>query len=171
VSGLAAAWRVASRPPSPVDEVPDPGGLLPAPDELDFALLRLREDLGDGPVGLASEVPGAARRGWIRLSQVSQDGIAATDTIFIVQHPAGQPLKVSFGPAGELNANKTRVRYKVSTERGSSGAPCLNSSFELVAVHHAGDPNWAPAYNAGVPISAIRDYLARNVPAAGAFPG
>ena len=40
------------------------------------------------------------------------------------------------------NANNTRVRYRTNTEEGSSGAPCFDKDWELVALHHSGDPNY-----------------------------
>ena len=58
-----------------------------------------------------------------------------------------------------LIANGTRVTYTVNTEGGSSGAPCFNTDWELVALHHSGDPNFdpdhKPEYNEGIPIAAI----------------
>ena len=41
---LAGDWLVAARPPSAVDVLADPGNHLPGPDELDFALLRVRDE-------------------------------------------------------------------------------------------------------------------------------
>ena len=58
-----------------------------------------------------------------------------------------------------LNENGTRLKYKVNTEGGSSGAPCFNTTLDLLALHHSGDPNFDPAhkpqYNEGIPIDAI----------------
>ena len=79
----------------------------------------------------------------------------------IMQHPQGEPLKLSFDDDAVIavNANGTRVTYTTNTERGSSGAPCFNARWELVALHHSGDPNFDPAhkptYNEGIPIAAI----------------
>jgi hypothetical protein len=159
---LAHDWLVAGRPPSAVDELADPGTRLPAPDELDFALLRVRESPGEQPIGRAEGLPDAPRRGWIR--QAGADGFAAGHPLLVLQHPEDAPLKLAFGQSDGLNANATRLRHQVNTRPGSSGSPCLNAKLELVALHHAGDPNFAPghhpAYNAAVPIAAIRDYLA-----------
>ena len=58
-----------------------------------------------------------------------------------------------------VNANGTRLKYKVNTEGGSSGAPCFNTDWDLLALHHSGDPNFdsdhKPEYNEGIPIEAI----------------
>lgn len=51
----------------------------------------------------------------------------------------------------------TRIRYATNTEPGSSGAPCFTMDWELVALHHYGDPAWLqPKFNQGVPIGLIR---------------
>jgi V8-like Glu-specific endopeptidase len=62
-----------------------------------------------------------------------------------------------------LNGNGTRVRYTTTTEPGSSGSPCFGPDWQWVAIHHSGDPKyWAggkPAFNEGIPASAIRRLL------------
>ncbi len=50
-----------------------------------------------------------------------------------------------------MNANQTRVRYRTNTETGSSGSPCFNSDWDLVALHHSG----IVKYNEGIPINCI----------------
>jgi len=63
----------------------------------------------------------------------------------------------------EVNANGTRVLYQTATEGGSSGSPCFNQFWEVVALHHAGDPSYEgfynPAFNEGIPISKIVERL------------
>ena len=159
---LARDWLVAARPPSAVDSLPDPGDMLPAPDELDFALLRVEGSPGEQAAGRADGLADTPERGWVR--QVAADGFAPGDPLFLLQHPEGAPLKLAFGPSDGPNANGTRLRHQVNTEPGSSGSPCLNAKLELVALHHAGDPNFdpahKPAYNSAIPVAAIRAWLA-----------
>ena len=59
------------------------------------------------------------------------------------------------------NGNKTRVRYKNNTMGGSSGSPCFNADFQVVALHHSGDPRTkgSAEYNEGIPCRAIRALL------------
>ena len=163
VFGLADNWLVAWRPPSDVDDLSDPGGLLPSPDELDFAVLRLGQSPGEQPIGRAERLSEAPDRGWIRLDQAGPDGFEAGNPLLILQHPSDEPLKVALGQSDGLNANGTRLRHRVNTKPGSSGSPCLNARLEVVALHHAGDPNFdpahRPAWNAAVPIAAIRDHV------------
>jgi V8-like Glu-specific endopeptidase len=146
---LGAEWHVASAPYSAVDAQEDG---QPAAGELDFALLRLAAPAGD-------------KLGWLKLRDTAPD--AADTIVFVLQHPEGKPLKQSIGI---LQPSKTpmRLRYDADTEPGSSGAAVLDQRLELVALHHAGDPNYKTQarYNQGVPIALIRQHLAAdaNVP-------
>lgn len=59
--------------------------------------------------------------------------------------------------APPYECNKTRVRYSTSTEYGSSGAHCYNATWELVAIHQSGSPDFSRSshYNQGIPIATI----------------
>jgi V8-like Glu-specific endopeptidase len=84
--------------------------------------------------------------------------------ILILQYPKTQPLKLALDTEGvlRLNSNGTRVRYATNTEGGSSGSPCFNINWTLVALHHYGDPSYGqPKYNQGIPVNMIRDRLKR----------
>ena len=85
--------------------------------------------------------------------------------LFILQHPAGDPLKLDVDAVVETLGR--RVRYKVNTLGGSSGSPCFDVNFQLAAIHHLGDPNYVPLfnpakYNQGIPLQAILDLLRRR---------
>jgi Effector-associated domain 1/Trypsin-like peptidase domain len=159
--GLAADWAVASSPPSTVDTERTPSG-PPDPDELDYALVRL-----DGRPG-EDHLPGLARRDWMRLLD-EPPALRPRLPLLIVQHPAGTPVKFAWNTEGVLgvNANETRVTYRVNTLDGSSGSPCLTLDLELAAVHHAGSPDFGAGRNEGIPIAAIlRHALASGADAA-----
>ena len=137
----------------------DPGdqGGLPALTELDYALLRLNEAIGDAKA--APDSP--SKRGWIKLSTLPPVP-EPTDVLFIVQHPKGEPLKLAVGAVIKLNQNGTRIRYDTNTEGGSSGSPCLDAKLNLVALHHGGDPDTdrLAQFNQGIPIDRIVSQLA-----------
>lgn len=124
-------------------------------DQLDFALLRVQGQPGNA-------------RGYITLPSRAyrfQDAPA----IFIAQHPNGEAMKLTLDTDAfiELLPNATtpyRVRYRTNTEPGSSGSPCFNQDWELVALHHSGDPTKisVPEWNEGIPIGAIVAFLQKD---------
>ena len=155
---LATNWRVALSPSNP-------NGTEPMTDQLDCAVIRLSKPLGNLVIG-DNPIAQGDRRGWIKLPDVG----AATDfrehsPLFIIQHPEGDPIKLALCTDGiqSINSNRTRVRYSTNTERGSSGSPCFDHNWNLIAIHHAGDPNFAaghvPEFNEGVPIDTIVKFL------------
>jgi len=62
-----------------------------------------------------------------------------------------------------LNGNGTRIRYRTNTDPGSSGSPVFTMDWDIVALHHYGDPNWQkPLFNQGVPIELIRQHIDKS---------
>lgn len=145
---LKRDWLIAKSPYLPSNE-----NRLPTFDELDYILLRVDGEPGNTRVG---EIDSPAR-GWIELPAEPYEFSPSTP-LFIVQHPNGQPLKLAFDTDAiiDVNENRTRVRYKTNTEPGSSGSPCFNENWDLVALHHMGKEG---KYNAGTPFSAICEHL------------
>jgi V8-like Glu-specific endopeptidase len=140
-------------------------------DKLDYAVLRVAGDPGAKPVGTGA----AQSRGFLSLG----DGTAADDpanfddkaALFIIQHPYDTdkqmplPLQYDWEKPAFLGRTKngTRALYKVNTKKGSSGSPCFNAKFDLIALHHAGGKDW-PAdvsylYNQAIPIRLIAALL------------
>lgn len=153
VYGLAPEWHLASSPPSPVD------AMYPKPheasvEELDYALLRVKGQPGNEPV------EGQGTRSWV---QVPSDAYALPpgSPVMIVQHPRGDRLRLVIETNGILavNAARTRVTYRTNTLEGSSGAPCFNQDWMLVALHHSGGPGNLAQFNEGIPISTVRAHL------------
>lgn len=113
----------------------------PAESELDFALLKLNERVGE-------ETPTSEdkKRGWMDLSQPPPVP-AINAPIYIVQHPGvdpqdrpplQMPLKMATANPGfqGTNPNGTRLIYGTSTKKGSSGSPVFDNQLNLVALHH-----------------------------------
>jgi hypothetical protein len=148
-------WHVDSTPPTGNEASGQP---LPSDDELDFALLRLERRFGDEPMS-----PDGPRRGWVYLCG-TEPAFPAGGPLAIVQHPMGLPVKLAFDTSAILsvNANRTRVRYATNTDPGASGSPCFDAHWNLVAVHHFGDPHHLPpTYNQGIPSHKIHERLVR----------
>jgi|GEM_PF-1134461 len=116
----------------------------PTPEELDYALLKLADQLGD-------------RRGWVTLPK-DQKLPLKHNPLLIIQHPDGSPMKLALDTQavfGEVH-DGLRLRYATNTEPGSSGSPCFDIEWNPIAMHHMGDPTWAATYNQGIPLSLIR---------------
>jgi Trypsin-like peptidase domain/Effector-associated domain 1 len=151
VIDLAGAdWLVDSSPPTPGEEAEDPDRTLPTAEQLDYAVVRLAE-----PVGQA--------RGWERVPSADPT-LQPVMALLIPQHPDGQPLKLAVDTEAinqktefRLNDNGTRIRYAVNTDRGASGSPCFDMNWNLLAVHHYGDAGYGRhlGYNQGVPVGPI----------------
>jgi V8-like Glu-specific endopeptidase len=142
--GVADDWRYAYSPY--------------APHELDFALLRLARPIGEVVVN-------GRIRGWIDIK--SKAPLPEPESVvLIIQYPRGGPLASSLGTV--RGSDQSRIHYSASTERGSSGSPVFSADLSLVALHHAGDPDWShPAeYNQGILIGPI----VRNLEEKGLWP-
>src|SRR5262249_40939185 len=122
-------------------------------------LLRLERPVGQLPIPPGG--PGSRLRGWIEVP-AADPPLYPQMPLLLLQHPRGAPLKLALDTSGvlRLNANGTRVRYATNSEGGSSGSPCFNMEWQLVALHHYGDPAVnKPGYNQGIPIGKIRARL------------
>jgi len=130
-------------------------GVPPTANQLDYALLRIAEPVGLFAGGRAAVATSAQARGHLRLL-AQAPSIQRGDTVYLLQHPQGWPLKLAAGTV--LNGGpRYRVRHDAATHPGSSGSPCFNEGLELVALHHATDPGnpTRPEFNQAVPIGLI----------------
>ena len=151
---LQAGGLINSSPYSVAEGTSTPDNPLPTAAELDYALLRLASRVGE------QQVEGAAR-GWIALPKAGLP-LAADAPILIVQHPQGTPMKLAMDTQAVigLNGNGTRINYRTNTDPGSSGSPVFTMDWDIVALHHSGDPAWVnPTYNQGVPIELVRQRI------------
>ncbi|MEL7071707.1 MAG: trypsin-like peptidase domain-containing protein [Cyanobacteria bacterium J06581_3] len=93
---------------------------------LDYALLRIEERiLEEQSIHPIKSRPGALPgRGM---------------NIHILQHPEGRMMQVSFSNHGITGVYRrdSLIQYVSETSIGSSGSPCFNDRWELVALHHA----------------------------------
>jgi hypothetical protein len=162
---LAKNWLIDFSPYSPIDLQEPPHAQTPTLDELDYAVIELADPVGGQPIPLGHDVDAtAASRGTIPLSTTPWP-FAEQSTLMIIQHPDGRPMALALETdlKMDVNANQSRVTYRVNTEPGSSGSPCFNQYWDLVALHHAGDPLYPEldpkAYNEGIPIHRIVERL------------
>jgi hypothetical protein len=139
---IAVLQVVDESPCSPAELTAAPDAPPPKPDELDYALLQL------------AAIPGPAR-GSITTAGLP---VQVDQALIIVQHPKGDPVRFAIDTSAVTSYahNGLRLRYRTNTDAGSSGSPCFTMDFDLVALHHLGDPGRPPpTYNQGIPIGLI----------------
>jgi hypothetical protein len=161
-------WLIDESKYSPAEKLgKTPDNPPPTPDELDYALVRLSDRFGEAPIN--AKAPESPPRGWVSVPQENPP-IGAGMPMMILQHPQGTPLKLALDTQAvmTLNANQTRVKYATNTEPGSSGSPCFDLNWNLLALHHYGDEAFGqPPYNQGVPIGVIWNRLGAKAEALG----
>jgi Trypsin-like peptidase domain/Effector-associated domain 1 len=167
VFALERDWLYDASPYSVEDGKVDPAD--PTPEELDYAILRVKGEPGNQPLGgkTGESDPKAIQRGWIDAAGTAHDFLAQR-ALYIVQHPDGSPMQVAIDSNAVIgtNGNGTRVRYTTTTQPGSSGSPCFGPDWSWVALHHSGDPKYVlgqmPQFNQGVPLAAIEALLQKR---------
>jgi hypothetical protein len=165
----ATDWRVDDSPYSKAEAENAPDREPATDDELDYALIRLARPVGSLPVAEHADPQKANPRGWVQVPEKAPV-FAEKMAVIIAQHPNGAPMKLAIDTraidkeAGLwLRPGETRVRYATNTEGGSSGSACFDFDWNLIALHHYGDPAWqAPQFNQGIPINKIRDRLQKK---------
>lgn len=157
-------WNLDFSRFSPAEQTKLPDDPLPTKDELDYALVRLERPLGSEAFSAKGGAE-AQSRGWITIPSGPLT-FSPKSALIIAQHPDGSPLKLAIDTESVIgtNNNGTRVRYVTNTEAGSSGSPVFDLNWNLLALHHMGDPasDLPPTYNQGVPIDLVRKRIVAN---------
>lgn len=88
--------------------------------------------------------------GWLTLDEAQgKITVSPNDFVNIIQHPLGREKEVVVRDnrlldlstsSQEANSLGPFLHYEADTEKGSSGSPVLNDSWEVVALHHTGVP-------------------------------
>jgi endonuclease G len=139
-----------------------------------FAVFSKEEEFDYALIALGPRINGTAEAkdlGFCLLSDRPDKHVIGMN-VNIIQHPNGLPKMIAVrGNILEFRTDKTLL-YETDTDHGSSGSPVFNDAWELVALHHYGQPflerndeqgNPIPTnVNEGVRISAVyRDLEAR----------
>ncbi len=82
--------------------------------------------------------------------------------LHMLQHPEGEALKVSLSNNGVVKTNEQRglVLYVNPTKQGSSGSPCFDDDWNLVALHHKAMQTSFGSLREGILMSAIYPQIA-----------
>ena len=119
---------------------PDRFFFTSAEEELDFTIVALGE--------LVNGAADVATLGYLPLSDAS-DKHALGIPLNIIQHPQGFTKMVTV--RNNLLAERTEhtLLYETDTDVGSSGSPVFNDDWDVVALHHYGEPFRAVADRPG----------------------
>ncbi|NEO28526.1 MAG: trypsin-like peptidase domain-containing protein, partial [Kamptonema sp. SIO4C4] len=117
------------------------------PQELDYLLLQGERSLCNAkikPVSLGVQTSLAPRMG-----------------LNLLQHPAGESLKLSISRDGitGLYPEKGWIQYVNKAVGGSSGSPCFNDDWQLVALHHAEKSRSFGTIREGILLSSIYPHI------------
>jgi V8-like Glu-specific endopeptidase len=110
----------------------------------DYAILELGRDA-------SNQLPGQV---YGHLTPARSDLTTPGATLCIIQHPDQKPKMVATGPLA-WNASGDMAYQNLDTADGSSGAPILSGTGELVGVHVQGACSTIQ-FNHGVPIGLLR---------------
>jgi endonuclease G len=92
--------------------------------------------------GLSQQGALLGRYPWVKL--IATLGKAAPgEAINVIQHPKGGLKQISFRNNQVIEIPKGKndfLYYTTDTEPGSSGSPCFNDQWEVVALHHSAVP-------------------------------
>ena len=105
-------------------------------DRLGYALLRAAGQPGYSGIGSAALESYAALRRWIELP-TAPVGWQLDMPLFILGYDRQgmQRIELFAKALLEIAAGDTRIRYRIETAPESSGAPCFDRSWNLVALH------------------------------------
>ncbi|WP_194724679.1 DNA/RNA non-specific endonuclease [Noviherbaspirillum malthae] len=134
---------------------PDRFALFSPENDLDYALIAV----GERNAGNAD----LAEFGFTPIS-MSPDRHVIGMNVNIIQHPNGLPKLIAVRNNLLTYRTNNTLLYETDTDEGSSGAAVYNDDWEVVALHHWGEPYRAkvdengsviPLVNEGIRISAI----------------
>jgi V8-like Glu-specific endopeptidase len=130
--------------------------LLASSEKLDYAVLRLERPLGSETIQASSRV-----RGWIDLAG-SAAVVELGMPVVMVQYSPDGPLTLQVDQKGiaSINSERSQVSYQINSMAGSSGSPCFNFQWQILAMHLQQGENGQANY--GVTASAIREHLEKS---------
>ena len=120
-------------------------------DKLDYALLKVEDSIlmvdNLQPVQVNNKKLPSLRMG-----------------INLLHHPAKQTMKIALTPNGItwIDEEEGLIQYLSDTSGGSSGCPCFNEDWQVVAIHHARKSGTFGIYCEGILLSNIHEHIAKN---------
>jgi V8-like Glu-specific endopeptidase len=119
--------------------------------ELDYALIRIKptDDFKTSPVPLNATAV-----------------LGPRSPLNLLQHPEGEAMKVSLSANGVVKTQESKglVLYVNPTKGGSSGSPCFDEHWQLVALHHKSLQTSFGSVREGILWSAIHTQISSVYP-------
>lgn len=107
-----------------------------------LAIFSLEEELDYAMVAIGQRISGSAgpaEFGYCVLSDRPDRHVIGMN-VNIIQHPNGLPKMIAVrSNVLQFRTDRTLL-YETDTEHGSSGSPVFNDAWELIALHHYGEP-------------------------------
>ncbi|MEJ0077026.1 MAG: DNA/RNA non-specific endonuclease [Alphaproteobacteria bacterium] len=119
-----------------------------------FALFSREEELDYAIVAVGERNSGAAAIadfGYCALSDKPDKHVIGM-SVNIIQHPNGLPKMIAIRNNMLQFRTDHTLLYQTDTEPGSSGAPVFNDDWEVIALHHYGEPFLEHTDDQGQPI-------------------
>lgn len=157
-------WLIDYSPLDDNDLIQLAGPVDVAADRLDYAVVRLAGRPGEAPVGGVKVTTASDRpRGWLAIPNKPYN-FALRKALLLFHHADGQPLRLSIDTDSFVAANepRTRIYHRSSTDGGSSGSPCFDMEWNLVALHQGFTLLGKERTNRAAPMTAIRQLLVKR---------
>lgn len=122
---------------------------------LDFAIVTLKERLGNDPVG------NGITRDWVTVPTAGEAQLLSPNlALRIFQFLDREALFTSSGSVRKVNPDGMRVLHTASTLDSSSGSAIFDDEFNLVALHLGGAASGElPKSNRGLPVRRIAESI------------
>ncbi|MGL5116431.1 MAG: DNA/RNA non-specific endonuclease, partial [Beijerinckiaceae bacterium] len=124
-----------------------------APD--DFALFSDESDLDYALIAIGNRDSGSAEiadLGYCPLSDVPDRHVLGM-AVNVIQHPGGMPKMIACRNNRLHDRTPNTLLYETDTQQGSSGSPVFNDDWDVIALHHYGEP-----------FRALKDETGRTIP-------
>lgn len=83
--------------------------------------------------------------------------------LYMLHHPEGEPMKISIHNNGIKDISKNRIQYVAESRCGSSGAPCFNDQWKVIAIHRSESSQGLTLRQEGVAFHAIYTEIRENL--------
>lgn len=123
----------------------DPESLFKNNDELDYAVVRMKDEPG-------------MKWGFLKVKPID---VIVEAKVNIIQHPAGGPKHIAMNDNEVKYVDGSFIQYITDTMPGSSGSPVFNDDWQVIGLHHSGGYIPEPSTNSihfrneGIRINAI----------------